>query len=65
MKAKLIAIACALALCGVAMAQPSQYFWWQNKKTGEKVCDPQAASPDWVQLSGPYEDPSCSIPIKN
>jgi hypothetical protein len=65
MKARFIAVACALALGGVAMAQPSQYFWWQNKKTGEKVCDPQAASADWVQLSGPYEDPSCSVPVKN
>jgi hypothetical protein len=65
MKAKLIAVTAALALCGLAFAQPSEYYLWQNKKTGEKVCDPQAASADWVKLSGPYEDPSCSVPIRN
>ena len=64
MKAKLFAATTALALCGLAWAQPSQYYVWQNKKTKEKICEPQAANADWVKLSGPYEDPSCSIPIK-
>ncbi len=64
MKARLIALTVACALGGIAYAQPSQYFWWQNKKTNQKVCEPQAPSADWVKLSGPFEDPNCSIAIK-
>ena len=64
MMKRLVAATTALALCGIALAQPSQYFWWQNKKTGAKVCEPQAASADWIKLSGPFEDPNCSVAVK-
>jgi hypothetical protein len=64
-KTKRFAIcAAALVVCGFAFAQPSEYYLWQNKKTAAKLCDPQAPNDDWVQLSGPYEDPSCSNLIK-
>ena len=58
-------IAVAAFACGVAIAQPSEYFVFQNKTTGAKVCNPQPPAPsaDWIKLSGPYEDPACSIKI--
>ena len=61
---RLAAVTAMLALCGIAWAQPSQYYLWQNKKTGTKACEPQAASADWVKLSGPYEDSNCTIAVK-
>lgn len=68
MHIKLIVATASFALAAVtttlAIAQPSQYFLWQNKKTGQKVCEPQAIDADWVKLSGPYEDPNCSIKSK-
>ena len=64
MKARLVAIVAAIAVSGLAWAQPSEYYLWQNSKTKEKMCEPQAPTADWVKLSGPYEDPNCSIVIK-
>jgi hypothetical protein len=46
---------------GAALAQPSEYILWRNNASGKTMCDPESPGKDWVKVSGPYEDPNCSI----
>lgn len=59
---RILTSALALALlAGPALAQPSEYYLWKHKTSGQTMCNPDAPSKDWVKLSGPYEDSNCSI----
>lgn len=53
-----------LVAAGAAFAQPSLYFVWKHKQTGQQMCEPQAADANWIKVAGPYSDPNCSIPEK-
>lgn len=66
MKPKLtltVAATAAALACAVATAQPSSYFLWKNKTTGQTMCETDADA-NWVKVSGPYEDPNCRFLIK-
>jgi hypothetical protein len=64
MQRKIALFLSATLLAAAAFAQPSLYYLWKNKKTGEQICDPQAADDSWVKVSGPYSDPNCKVPEK-
>ena len=61
MKNVLCAVALTLGLAGVASAQPSIYFQWQNKATKAKMCEPENPGPQWEKIGGPFSDGNCSI----
>lgn len=64
MKLKLTVAAAALLLAGLAVAQPSEYFLWKHKVTGQTTCEAQVADEDaWVKVSGPYRDANCKRPV--
>jgi len=59
---RILISALALALAaGNVLAQPSEYYVWQQKGTGKTLCDPEPPGKDWVKLSGPYEDSDCKV----
>jgi hypothetical protein len=61
MKRNLILILAATLLCGLAIAQPGEYYLWKNNTTGKTMCNPDAPGTSWVKVSGPYEDSNCTI----
>jgi len=62
-KLKITLAAASLLLAGLAIAQPSEYYLWKNKSSGETVCEPDMPAAQWTKQSGPYEDPNCKIRI--
>lgn len=57
-------VATAVIFASVAFAQPTEFFVWENLNTGETVCDVAApTSGQWIQKSGPYQDPGCQYPF--
>lgn len=63
MKTKWFIIA-TMMFAGAALAQPTEFFVWENVDTGETVCDvSQPTDGQWIQKSGPYEDPGCQYPF--
>jgi hypothetical protein len=65
MKLKLTLAAASILMAGLAIAQPSEYYVWKNKGSGQTVCWPEMPADKWIKLSGPYEDPNCKIRIPN
>lgn len=63
MKLKSIVAIAGLVAASVVGAQPSGYYVWKNKTTGEKVCEPDMAADKWVRESGPYEDSNCKFKL--
>jgi len=63
MKFKLILATASLLLTGLAIAQPSEYFVWKNKTSGQTVCEPDMPADKWTKQSGPYEDPNCKFRV--
>jgi len=61
MKFKLTVAAASLLLAGLAFAQPTEYYVWKNKASGQTVCEPDMPADAWTKESGPYEDPVCKI----
>lgn len=62
MKLTSMILAAALMLSGVAIAQPSIYFLWKHKTSGQTVCNPDAPDANWVKVGGPFQDSNCTIP---
>jgi hypothetical protein len=46
-------------------AQPSVYYLFEQKSTGNVICEPQAPNESWTRVhgSGAFEDANCSIPF--
>lgn len=63
MKINVTLAAALIALASVASAQPSNYFVWVNKATGQKVCEPDMPADKWTRESGPYEDENCKFKL--
>lgn len=63
MKLKSILAISALLTASLVSAQPSGYYIWKNKLTGEKVCEPTMSADKWVRESGPYEDSNCKFKL--
>lgn len=57
----ILALALGLGLAGLAQAQPSVYFLWQNKATKAKMCEPEQPGAQWEKVGGPFSDQNCSI----
>lgn len=52
----------SLALSSLATAQPSIYFLWKHKTTGQTLCNPDAPDANWVKTGGPFQDANCTVP---
>ena len=51
-----------LMLSGLSIAQPSTYFLWKHKTSGQTLCNPDAPDANWIKSAGPFEDANCTIP---
>ncbi|GHU30199.1 hypothetical protein AGMMS50256_16650 [Betaproteobacteria bacterium] len=60
----MIVATAVLSAVPVAWAQPSIYYLFEQKSTGNTICEPQAPNESWVQIGGPFEDLQCTIAIE-
>lgn len=63
MKTKAMLVVSALLASSLVAAQPSTYYLWKHKTTGQTMCEPDADA-NWVKVAGPYEDSNCRILAK-
>ena len=64
MKLKLALVATSFLMSSLAIAQPSVYFLYKHKTTGQTMCNTQAPdNTNWVEVSGPFEDASCTVKV--
>ena len=64
MKRKFFTLLAAALLSSLALAQPSVYFLWKHKTSGQTVCEPQAPDAHWLKAAGPFEDPNCKFKMQ-
>jgi hypothetical protein len=58
----MVMTAALIAAVPAAWAQPSIYYLFEQKGTGNKICEPQAPDESWIRVGGPFLDVNCTIP---